>query len=122
MKIFSPRRVDGPDFIRFSVLFLGLLSGLFIAGLLAGCATSHDDTMARRLARMSDDELVSYHEGLNERLKEMQSETVEADHQGTVQLEDPIAITPYIIGGEGWSLEQKLKKVRKELTRRGVRY
>ena len=88
--------------------------------LLAGCATSSDDPMSHRLAEMSDAELVSYYKGLNDRLKDVQAKTVEEDRQGVIPQEEPVAKMPYFIGGEGWQLEQKLKKVKKEMARRNI--
>ena len=90
--------------------------------LLAGCAASSDNPLERRLAEMSDAELVNYHKGLNDRLKDMQAKTVEEDRQGMISQEEPVAQMPYILGGEGWQLEQKLKKVRKEMARRNISY
>ncbi len=90
--------------------------------LLVGCATNTDDPMARRLSEMSDGELVDCYKGLSDRLKDVQAKTVEEDRQGMISQEEPVAQMPYILGGEGWQLEQKLKKVRKEMARRNISY
>lgn len=90
--------------------------------LLVGCAGNADDPMARRLAEMSNAELVSYHKGLTERLKDVQGKTVEEDRQGMISQEEPIAQMPYLFGGDGWTVEQKLKKVEKEMRRRNIPY
>lgn len=67
---------------------------------------------------MTDDERVSYYRGINDWLKEIQAGTREADHRGTVFQDDHIAKMPYVIGGEAYDLERKLKKVSQALSRR----
>ena len=69
---------------------------------------------------MSDAELVSYYQGINDRIKEIQAGTREDAHQSTVRQDDHLARMPYIAGGEAWSLEQKRTKVHKEMDRRGL--
>ena len=91
-----------------------------IALVLAGCATSRSEPFEERLAAMSDAELVSYYQGINDRIKEIQAGTREDDHQSTVRQDDHLARMPYIAGGDAWRLEQKQAKVRKEMTRRGL--
>ena len=91
-----------------------------IALILVGCATSRSDPFEERLAAMSDAQLVSYYQGINDRIKEIQAGTREDDHQRTVRQDDQLAKMPYIAGGEAWRLEQQQAKVRKEMTRRGL--
>lgn len=85
-----------------------------------GCATTDSDPMATRLATMSDDDLISYYHGVNDRLKEIQEGTREADRQGTVMEQDQLAKMPYIIGGEAWEMEKKRERIRRELNRRNL--
>jgi hypothetical protein len=95
---------------------------VFMLGIVAviGCATTASDPMAARLAAMSDEELISYYHGINDRLKEIQQGTRDADRQGTVTEQDQLAKMPYIIGGEAWELEQKRERVSRELNRRNL--
>lgn len=84
----------------------------------SGCATMSEETLPARLSAMSDDELVSYYQGINDRLKAIQQGTREADSQGTVLAQDELAKIPYLIGGEAWELEQTRKQVGRELVHR----
>ncbi len=98
------------------VLALGLILSLFM-----GCATTSEETLQKRLKTMSDENLVSYYHGINDRLKVIQEGTREADRQGTVTEQDPLAMMPYIIGGEAWELERKRDLIRHELNCRNLK-
>jgi len=100
---------------QFILLTIGLLSLM-----LAGCATSSPDPFESRLASMNDEELIAYSQGINERLKEIQSGTREDDRTGIVRQDEPLAQQTYFFGGEAWDLETKRAKARKELNRRGL--
>jgi len=97
-----------------------LLSTVLLSIVLAGCATSSPDPFEARLSAMTDDELVAYSQGINERLKEIQSTTREEDRTGIVRQDEPLAQQTYFIGGEAWDLEKKQAKAKKELNRRGI--
>ena len=97
-----------------------LVLSLTILGFI-GCATPSGETLDARLVAMSDEELISYYHGVNDRLKEIQEGMRDADRQGTVMEQDPLAKMPYIIGGEAWELEQKRKRIRCELNRRNLK-
>ena len=88
--------------------------------MLSGCATTQTDPLEARLAAMSDEELANYYHGINDRLKEIQAGTRQADRQGTVFQDDHIAKMPYIIGGEAYQLEQRRIKVSNALARRKI--
>ena len=122
MRPFSARYRD--DIVEPKPPMRALLELLLAAGcaafMLAACATSRADALDARLAAMSNEDLVSYYQGVNDRLKAIQADTRETDRQGTVLQEEPIAIMPYVIGGEAWSLEQQCIKARREMTRRGI--
>lgn len=105
---------------RMPYLFAILLVTMSCATMLMGCAPTSGESFESRLAAMSDDELISYYRGINDRLKAIQAGTREADRQGTFAQNDYIAKMPYIIGGEAWQLEQKQAKVKKELNRRNI--
>lgn len=105
---------------RLSFLLVLLLATICCAWLFDGCATTSPDPFEARLEAMSDDELVSYYRGINDRLKEIQAGTREADRQGTVLQNDHIAQMPYITGGEAYQLEQKRMKVSKAIARRKI--
>lgn len=104
----------------FMRLILLLAAGLAIA-VFTGCATTDSDPLANRLAAMSDQDLISYYHGINDRIKAIQEGTREADRQGTVKEQDQLAKMPYIIGGEAWELERKRKRVQCELNRRNLK-
>jgi hypothetical protein len=104
----------------FRFLIIALALGCW-ASIYAGCATTSGVTMETRLAAMSDEDLLSYYHGINDRLKEIQTGTREADRQGTILQEDQLSKMPYIIGGEAWELEQKSKRARRELARRHLK-
>lgn len=99
-----------------SILLVALCSTL----MLTGCTTAKPDPFEARLAAMSDEDLISYYRGINDRLKEIQAETRATDRQGAILQDDHIAQMPYIIGGEAWRLEQKRTKVNKALNRRHI--
>jgi len=99
-----------------SALVLGAFALIFL-----DCASTPDGKMETRLATMSDDDLLSYYHGINDRLKEIQTGTREADRQGTILEADQLSKMPYIIGGEAWALEQKREKARRELARRNLK-
>lgn len=98
------------------IMAFGLVLQVFIS-----CATTDRDPLATRLAAMSDEDLISYYYGINDRLREIQEGTREADRQGTVMVQDQLAKMPYIIGGEAWELEQKRERIKHELDRRNLR-
>jgi hypothetical protein len=97
-----------------------LLSTVLLSMVLAGCATSSPDPFETRLAAMTDAELIAYSQGINERMKEIQSGTREEDRTGIVRQDDPLAQQTYFFGGEAWDLEKKRAKARKEMNRRGL--
>jgi hypothetical protein len=100
---------------------LFLLAAIALAlPMVTGCATTKPDPFETQLAAMSDAELISYYHGINDRLKEIQSGTREADRQGIIRQDDQIAKMPYIIGGEAWELARKRGKVRKMLDQRHI--
>lgn len=108
--------------IRYTLthIVLALAFGLVLP-VFFGCATTQNDPMTTRLATMSDEELISYYHGVNDRLKEIQEGMRDADRQGTVMEQDQLAKMPFIIGGEVWELEQKRERVEHELDRRKLR-
>jgi hypothetical protein len=97
------------------IISFGLVLPVFI-----GCATTDSDPMTARLATMSDEDLISYYHGINDRLKEIQRGTRDEDRQGTVTEEDPLARMPFIFGGQAWELEQKRERISRELNRRNL--
>ena len=86
-----------------------------------GCASTPDGKMETRLAAMSDNDLLSYYHGINDRLKEIQTGTREADRQGTIKEADQLSKMPYLVGGEAWELENKREMALRELTRRRLK-
>ena len=104
----------------FRTLILALALGCW-ASMYIGCATTSDKTMETRLAAMSDEDLLSYYHGINDRLKDIQTGTRDTDRQGTILQEDQVSKIPYILGGEAWELEQKRKRARRELARRNLK-
>ncbi len=105
--------VGQPRFGRLLIIACSVL-------ILTACATSRSDPLEVRLAAMSDADLVSYYEGINERIKAIQAGTRADDRQRTVLQQDHLARMPYITGGEAWRLEQKRTKVHKEMEQRGL--
>lgn len=90
----------------------------FVVSIFIACATPSKTTMETRLAAMSDDDLISYYHGINDRLKAIQDRMRETDRQGTILEQDQLSKMPFIIGGEVWELEQRRECVRRELVRR----
>ena len=98
---------------------LKLLIGCCVVALTA-CAANPQASFDTHLAGMSDEALFNYYQGLNDRIKDIQAGTKEAETQGILLSDDHVARMPYVIGCEAWGLEQKAVKIKQELDRRKI--
>ena len=86
----------------------------------SGCATSEQTRLRDRVKSMSDMELLNYYHGINERLKDIDSEVQTEDDSDSDNQNDFIRNQTFFVGGQGHGLIQKRKIVWDELHRRNI--
>jgi hypothetical protein len=69
---------------------------------------------------MSDNDLLNYYHGINERIKDIDSDIKREESQDQNEKERAISNMPFFFGGEGHDLNQKRKMILKELNRRNL--
>jgi hypothetical protein len=70
---------------------------------------------------MSDNDLLDYYHGINERIKDIDSDIKREESQDQTEQERVISNMPFFFGGEGYNLIQKRKVILKELNIRNKR-
>jgi hypothetical protein len=69
---------------------------------------------------MSDNDLLDYYHGINERIKDIDSDIKREESQDQTEQERVISNMPFFFGGEGYNLTQKRKVILKELNIRNL--
>ena len=76
--------------------------------------------MQSDIQTMSDNDLLNYYKGINERIKDIDNEIGRKGRQDQTERERVIANMPFFYGGEGYDLIRKRKIILKELNRRNL--
>ena len=82
------------------------------------CAGSRSKKFQRNIQTMSDNDLLNYYHGINERIKDIDSDIKREESQVQTEHERAISNMPFFFGGEGYELVQKEKMILKELDSR----
>ncbi len=84
------------------------------------CVNSKSNQFHTKIQRMSNDALLNYYRGINDRINDIGSGIEREKGSDQNEQERIISNMPFLIGGEGYNLDQKRKIVLKELNIRGV--
>ncbi len=93
---------------------------LFCSFFFISCASSKTNKFHTKIQKMSNNELLNYYNGINDRIKDISSEIEREKSPDQTDQEQVVSNMPFLIGGEGYSLNQKRKMILKELNIRGV--
>lgn len=69
---------------------------------------------------MSDNDLINYYKGINERMKDIDSDIKREESEDQTEHERVISNMPFSFGAEGYDLNQKRKMILRELNRRNL--
>ena len=108
------------SYLKRSVYFLAvcfICSSLFFN---ISCASSKLTTFQSKIQTMSDNDLLNYYHGINERIKDIDSDIKSEESQDPTEEERAISNMPFFFGGEGYDLTQKRKMILRELSRRNL--
>jgi len=83
-----------------------------------GCASSRSEKFQRKIRRMPSNELISYYQGINERIKDIDNDIKRNDRQEQTRRDDANTNMTFFFGGQGYDLIQKRKAIKKELNKR----
>lgn len=91
---------------------------LFLFHLYLGCAGTATNQFQSKIEKMSDDELLSYYHGINDRIKDIDHEIKSREQTDVTEHDRIVSNQPFYLGGEGYTLVRKKNLVLKELRRR----
>lgn len=103
-------------FICFVTMCL-LCSPLFFN---VGCAGSKANKFTTKIQTMSDNDLLNYYHGIDDRIRDIESDIEQKESSAQIDQDRTIANAPFIVGGEGYSLMQKKKLLLEELKNRSL--
>jgi hypothetical protein len=99
-------------------LFFSAIAALALT--LCACAGNQKATLRERLTAMSDDDLIAYYQGIDDRLRSV-GEGVRRETADKAEAQSAIGFQQtYFIGGEGQHLLKQRAAAEKELLRRGI--
>lgn len=84
------------------------------------CACSKSKKFQSKIQTMSDNDLLNYYQGINKRIKDIDSDIKREESQDQTEQERVISNMPFFFGGEGYNLIQKRKMILKELNSRNL--
>ena len=88
--------------------------------LCVSCAGSKSQKFQSKIQTMSDNDLLNYYEGINKRIKDIDSDIKREESQNPTRQERMVSDMPFFFGAEGYDLVQKRKMILKELNRRNL--
>ena len=100
------------------VLTLGCL--VVTMALLAGCVSKDTIRFQEKVYKMSDAELLTFHRGINERMKDIDHEMSSQDHLYHYDDKHWVYSTPYSPGREGYRLMEQRRMIEAEMKRRNL--
>jgi hypothetical protein len=83
-------------------------------------ACVHGDAFERKIRAMSDSDLVSYYQGLNDRIKDIENKQILERSSRETEHERMVSQSTFIISGEGHDLVEKQKAAYREIRRRNL--
>lgn len=108
-------------FKRNHLLRASALALLCLFLLSASSCSARNDKLKKRLAKMTDMELLSYYRGINDRIRDLDGEFKrEPERQNQYPDRENWLPQPTAIGGPIYELEKTRKQVLKEMESRGL--
>ena len=101
----------------FLLTFFLFCSSLFFN---ISCTSSKSNKFHNEIQRMSDYDLLNYYHGINDRIKDIDSDIKRQENPNQSEQKQLISNIPFLIGGEGYSLIQKRKMILRELNIRNL--
>ena len=98
------------------VLFLSLL----LVYVLCDCSRIGSQKFQKKISHMSDNRLLDYYYGINQRIKDIDDEFRRNERLDNSEYDRFAFQDPFIIGGQGYNLIQKRKLILEELKKRNV--
>ncbi len=93
---------------------------LFCSFFNISCTSSKTDKFHTKIQQISDNDLLNCYHGINDRIKDIGNDINREESSDQTGQEQVISNMPFLIGGEGYNLNQKRKMVLEELNIRGV--
>ena len=84
------------------------------------CVHSKPKKFQSKIQTMSDNDLLNYYQGINERIKDIDNDIKSEESQDQTEQERVISNMPFFFGGEGYDLIQKRKMILRELNSRNL--
>lgn len=85
------------------------------------CASSELTIFKKNIKTMSDSELLNCYHGINDRVKDIDSNIKREGRSGNEKSQDILSHQTYMVGGEVYGLMQKEKLVLEELKSRNIK-
>jgi hypothetical protein len=108
------------SYLKRSIYFIAacfICSSLFFN---FSCAGSKSKKFQSKIQTMSDNDLLNYYQGINNRIKDIDNDIKREESQDQTEQERVISNMPFSFGGEGYDLIQKRKIILKELNSRNL--
>jgi len=84
------------------------------------CASSKSNKFHSKIQKMSDNDLLNYYHGINDRIKDIDNDIKREGSHDQTEHERVVSNMPFFLGGEGYTLIQKRKMITKELNFRNL--
>lgn len=86
----------------------------------SGCAGTAANRFQGKIEKLSDDELLSYYYGINDRIRDIDREIKNGKQHDLTEHDRVVSQQPFYFGGEGYDLVQKKNLILKELRKRRI--
>jgi hypothetical protein len=94
------------------------LMGLIIMVLTLACASS--DAFRDKIRTMPDDDLKSYYDGINDRIKDMDQQNMINERSDNTRFDDTQEQSRYFLDGQSMDLIQRQRMIQEEMNRRNL--
>jgi hypothetical protein len=84
------------------------------------CASSKSNKFHSKIQKMSDNDLLNYYHGINDRIKDIDNDIKREESPDQTEIEQVTSNMSFMFGGEGYNLVQKRKMILKELNSRSL--
>ena len=101
--------------LRVISVFLIVLSLCFLS-----CSTMPKDSFQTRIEKISDDELLNYYNGINDKIKDVDNRAKLDMDKDMVRPDESFFDKPFYMGSEGYELAHRRKLILKELEKRAI--
>jgi hypothetical protein len=108
------------SYLKKSIYFIAVCFICSSLVFVISCAGSKSNNFQSKIQTMSDNDLLIYYQGINNRIKDIDSDIKREEGQDQTEQERVISNMPFFFGAEGNDLVQKRRMILKELNRRNL--